>query len=89
MTRDNEEKLARIIKSVCRLDLNEQSFSEKLSFGHLNIMEDLGFDSILIVELVVKIEDEFKFEFDMNSLDIDKLKYYDELKRCIDYFVRQ
>lgn len=52
-------------------------------------MEDLGFDSILIVELVVKIEDEFKFEFDMNSLDIDKLKYYDELKRCIDYFVRQ
>lgn len=83
MTYDKEEKLINVVASVCRLELEKEKVAEVLRGGNCNIIEQLGFDSFLIVELIVELEQAFGFEFDMNALDINKLKYYDELKKCV------
>ena len=49
----------------------------------INVIDELGFDSLLFVELIVSIEDEFGIEFDMNNLDINKLRHLNELKNIV------
>lgn len=87
MTYENEEKLIKVIASACRLEMDEAHIAEILGSDNCNIIEQLGFDSLLMVELVVELEETFDFEFDMNALDINKLKYYEELKNSIDSYV--
>lgn len=87
MTYTNEEKLIRVITATCRLELEEAEIVGILKNDNCNIIEQLGFDSLLIVELIVEVEAAFGFEFDMNNLDINKLKYYSELKQIIDGYV--
>lgn len=87
MTYENEQKLIKVIASACRLEMDEPYIAKILRSDNCNIIERLGFDSLLIVELIVELEETFDFEFDMNALNINKLKYYDELKKSIDSYV--
>ena len=87
MTYENEERLIGVIAAACRLEMDEVQIADILRGGNCNIIERLGFESLLIVELIVELEEAFDFEFDMNALDINKLKYYDELKKSIDSYV--
>lgn len=54
----------------------------------MNILDDLGFDSIQVMELVVSIEDEFDIEIEDYVLDIDVLsdisKLIDIVKKSTD-----
>ena len=54
-----------------------------LSNDNANLMDDLSLDSFLMVELIVEIETTFDIEFDMNDLNINKLKIYGNLKQFI------
>lgn len=87
MTKENEVKLKKVIKSICRLGIEDSFLDEMLTDEHCNLLEKLGFESLLIVELVSEIEEVFNFEFDMNSLDISKLKFYDGLRATIDGYI--
>lgn len=87
MTRENERKLRNIIKNICRLEVEETYIENKLEEAHCNLMEELGFDSLLIVELIVEIEEVLGFDFDMNSLDINTLKFYDGLIETIKKYI--
>lgn len=87
MTRKNEDKLKKAILKICRLDVEENFLEEKLKNEHCDIISELGFDSLLIVELIAELEEVFSIEFDMNRLDINTLKFYDELKASVDNYI--
>ena len=55
-----EEKVYEIIRNMTGV--------EKLS-PEMLLKEDLGFDSLNIIELIVELEDEFGIEFSASSLD--------------------
>ena len=44
-----------------------------------NLKEGFGFDSLLMVELVIEIEEQFGFEFDAEEMDMKKLQSYQNL----------
>lgn len=89
MSQENEKRLIEIIKKVCRLEVEPGLIDELLKSDECDIMESMGFDSLLIVELIVEIEDEFGFEFDMNRLNINKLKIFGLLKETIGSYIEQ
>lgn len=84
MTQENKNELKKIIKSICRLEVEGDFIDKILKDEHCNLVEKLGFDSLLIVQLIVEIEELFNIEFDMDSLDVDKFKYIDKLVQEID-----
>lgn len=49
----------------------------------LNLIEDLMFDSISLLELIVEIEDEFGIEFDEEDIDIDIFSNYGNLRKLL------
>lgn len=89
MNSNNKKKLYGAIRTICKLNLDDEKFFEILSDSHCNLIEKLGFDSLLIVELILEIESQFDFEFDMNSLNINKLKYLDNLEASIDNYINE
>lgn len=88
MNKENVEKLIDVVISVCRLEVDKQTIKKTLSYDDCDLKENLGFDSLLMVELVVEIEQTFNIEFDMNSLDINRLRYWGKLKDNIDEIIR-
>lgn len=64
---DFEMKLEKIVKNGMEnymvTELNDTT----------NLFEDLGYDSISIMKLIIDIEEEFGAELDMDYLDIDDL----------------
>lgn len=78
-----KEKLDRVITNVARIDLGDTKLSEQISKPDCDLMDDLGFDSLLMVELIVEIEKIFDVEFQMTDLNIDLLKKYDNLYNYI------
>ncbi len=87
MTSENELKLKDAIKSVCRMDQEGGYVDELLNREECDLIDQLGFDSLLFVELIVEIETALDFEFDMNKLDINKLRHLSELKAIVDGYL--
>ncbi len=75
-----EDKLVAAIKSICRLEVDGSFIEDALKDENCDLVATLGFDSLLFVELIVEIEDALDIEFDMDKLDIHKLKIYSILK---------
>lgn len=84
MNRENEDKLIAAIKNICRLEVDDQFILDALKDENCDLIATLGFDSLLFVELIVEIEDSMGVEFDMNRLDIHKLKIYGILRSEVD-----
>lgn len=55
------------------LILEEKSFCEAIT-PELSLLEDLGLDSLSMVELIVSLEDEFDIEIDESDLDPSMLQ---------------
>lgn len=49
-----------------------------------NLIKDLGFDSIIIIQLIVDIEEEFGFTIDDNDFDLDNFVIYELLLNYIE-----
>jgi len=60
---------------------------------HPNIIvvltDDLGYDSIQIIELIVELESEFKIEIDDDDLEIENLIIYGKLHKMIERKIRK
>ena len=68
-----EERLKTIISS-CVLGIDKNQITEST-----DLMEDLGFESVNLVELIVDIENEFGIEIEDEFLDIEVLSSFNRL----------
>ncbi len=74
----DEDKLKRIIlQNAKMIDEDEIEFKDDMS-----LEEQLGLDSLQIVEIVVGIEEQFHVELNYGEL-IDAMRNYGELKRYV------
>ncbi len=62
-----KEKIKEIIGEV----LNDPNISQQIN-DNTNLINDVGLDSLTIINLVLKIEDEFEVEIDFEEFDIDE-----------------
>lgn len=69
-----KEKIDNLIK--------KKSFTEKID-GGMDLKEDLGIDSLRLVELVAEMECAFGIELEMSDLDPDLLRTVDSLRAVI------
>ncbi|MCL2864490.1 MAG: phosphopantetheine-binding protein [Lachnospiraceae bacterium] len=73
-----EEKIREVLfalsKSEIKLGMLEDS---------LDLVNDLGFDSILIVQMVVELEEVFDIEFEDDELDMKILSNYGNIKKIV------
>lgn len=83
VTNEIKEKLDEVIADVARIDFDNTKLSEQISKPDCDLMDDLGFDSLLMVELIDEIEKKFDIEFQMTDLNIDILRKYDNLYNYI------
>ena len=79
-----EEQVKEILKELCRMDLTEEEKERLLQEEDCNLKEDLGFDSLLMVELLIEIEEFFGFEFDAEEMDMKRLQSYQNLLELVE-----
>lgn len=60
-----KEKIVSLIAELTMLE--EEEIRDE------DILTELGLDSLMIVELIVRIEEELKFVFEMSELDPEKI----------------
>ena len=67
--------------------MSEDEIINCLSKEECDLKEELGFDSLIMVELVVEIETQYNIEFDMNELDINVLKKFTSLRKLVEKYI--
>ena len=72
-----KERIIKCISNVADVEI------KKNIIGGYNLSEDLGFDSISIINLIVELEDEFDIEIDDNDLDFNKIAEFNYLCKII------
>lgn len=87
MTQESILKIKQAIKNVCKMEKESGYIDEVLAKDEFDLAEELGFDSLLFVELVVEIETELDFEFDMKDLDTSSFKKWSSLKNVIERYL--
>lgn len=74
---NNRERLVRIVSG-----LMESEEDIKLD-DNTNLIEDLGFDSVNIINLVILIEEEFGIEFEDFELGLETLASFSKLLEIV------
>lgn len=74
MNKDNIRE--NIIEIVYELD---RTVGKKEIMKCKNLIDDLGFDSIKMLSLIVEVENKFNIEFEDEDLDMDKLNVFENL----------
>lgn len=74
------EKILKEIITTCREDICIEEISDST-----NLILDLGFDSVDIIQLVCEIENKFSIEIDDENLEVEKIGSFSELCRIILY----
>jgi len=72
------KKLKSLIVSFGKNDINMEDVNE-----NVNLENDLGYDSIMIIQIIAEIEDEFKIVFDDEDMDMDILTNYQKMLNLI------
>ena len=75
---DFEVDLKKIIKENTYISLDDENFKD-----NTDLIVDLGFDSLSIVNLIADIEKYFKTEFEINELVSEVIANYGNLKKCV------
>ena len=75
---DFEKDLKKIIKENTYVSLDDDDFKDDT-----DLIVDLGYDSLSIVNLIADIEKYFKIEFEINELISEIIANYGNLKKCI------
>lgn len=73
-------------KMVINSILTEKRFSETIA-EDMKLSEDLGFDSLSLVELIVDLEDRFDIEIDESDLDPGHLKTVGQIYTLVDKYL--
>ena len=75
---DFEVDLKKIIKENTYISLDDENFKD-----NTDLIVDLGFDSLSIVNLIADIEKYFKTEFEINELVSEVIANDGNLKKCV------
>ena len=73
-------------KMVINSILTEKRFSETIA-EDMKLSEDLGFDSLSLVELIVDLEERFDIEIDESDLDPGHLKTVGQIYTLVDKYL--
>ena len=73
-------------KAVINSILSEKRFSDTIA-ADMKLSEDLGFDSLSLVELIVDLEDRFDIEIDESDLDPRQLKTVGQIYTLVDKYL--
>ena len=75
-----EQKIKVILKGLCPVNAEE-------IHKHTLLREDLGIDSLKMVELVVGMEESFAIEFDESDLDLSLLQQVGDLYAMLEKYL--
>lgn len=64
------------------LEISEQNNSDITE--RTDLITDLGYDSLKVIQLLSEIEEIFQIEFDINEIDIEKLRSMEMLNELVD-----
>ena len=73
-------------KEIINSILTEKRFSYTIT-SDMKLSEDLGFDSLSLVELIVDLEDRFDIEIDESDLDPSQLKTVGQIYSLVDKYL--
>ena len=73
-------------KDIINSILREKKFSDTITSG-MKLSEDLGFDSLSLVELIVDLEDRFDILIDESDLDPGQLKTVGQIYSLVDKYL--
>jgi len=74
-----EQRLKNIVSNVATQDVDIDAINEKTI-----LTNDLGYDSVQIIELIVELENEFEIEIEDEDLEIERLTVYSNLLEMIE-----
>lgn len=74
-----EEKLKEVIVNIAMQDVDVADINEET-----NLVKDLGYDSVQIIELIVELETEFDIEIEDDDLDIENMVVYSRLYKTVE-----
>ncbi|NVO12135.1 MAG: acyl carrier protein [Bacteroidales bacterium] len=78
------EKLSRILADV----KEDDSIINKIN-DSTDLINDLGLDSLQMINFLLKIEDEFNIEFDFDNLDFSLMLSFGRLTKFIEKQISQ
>ena len=73
-------------KEMINLILTEKKFSDVIT-PDMSLSEDLVFDSLILVELIVDLEDRFDIEIDESDLDPGHIKTVGQIYSLVDKYL--
>lgn len=76
-----EESLSELIEKYCRDNMG--NWKKDWINSDINLITDMGFDSLTLVNLIVDIETEFNIEISGENLNISDLSDFARLKEII------
>lgn len=78
-----DKKLKEIIEEIL-IDYGDvEDLSAKLRDSQCDLIDDLGLNSLLMVQMIVEVENIFDFNFELNDLDVSKLRKFALLRECV------
>lgn len=72
-------------KEIINAIITEKRFSDTIT-ADMSLNEDLGFDSLSLVELIVDLEDRFDIEIDESDLDPAQIKTVGQIYALVDKY---
>jgi len=82
MSKLSKEEVTLKVKEIISNVLEQGETVENIT-DDTNLLVDYGFDSIVLVELISEIEDNFGIMFSDEDMDIEKLYSFGGLIECI------
>lgn len=79
-----EEKIVELIKMVSDDDGILEDYKEGILLDR-----DFAFDSLMIIELITSIEEEFNIEFDFDELDLEEIYNVDKIIENVKKYVNE
>ena len=73
-------------KEIINAIITEKRFSDTIA-ADMKLSEDLGFDSLSLVELIVDLEDRFDIEIDESDMDPSQLKTVAQIYSLVDKYL--
>ena len=74
-----DQKLRELIAKVATQDVDIDSINEDTL-----LTNDLGYDSVQLIELIVELENDFDIEIDDDDLEIENLTVYSKLHEMME-----
>ena len=71
-----QDQIIKVVENICRL-------SGKQVEPQLHLIEDLGFDSIMLLDLISQLEAEFEVVFEDEDLDLQNFSSVDHMSKLI------